>query len=147
MKCRYFLLLFVACGSLVNGIALSQATAPNQVVGTAIDHLRNMEYGVAKQQLRAWLETNPTDLYAWNYLAVATLHKEMLERGVLESKVYGEGGDIFKTSTETVSPAFEAELFSILDKSQQMAEHRLKSNANDKDAMYWAGVGHGTRAT
>jgi tetratricopeptide (TPR) repeat protein len=124
-----------------------QTVDTNPVVGRAIDHLRNLEYGVAKQQLRAWLDSDPTDLYAWNYLAVATLYEEMLKRGVLESKVYGEGGDIFKGSNEVVTPTFEAELFSILDKSQQLAEARLKSNANDKDAMYWMGVGHGTRAT
>jgi tetratricopeptide (TPR) repeat protein len=34
-----------------------------------------------------------------------------------------------------------------LDKSQQLAEDRLKGDPNDKDAMYWAGVGQGTRAT
>jgi Tetratricopeptide repeat len=113
----------------------------------AIEHLRNLEYDTAKAQLRGYVDAHPSDLQAWNYLAIATLYDEMFERGVLESGVYGEGGDIFKPSKVAVAPSFQQELFSILDKSQQLAEERLKSDPKDKDAMYWAGVGHGTRAT
>jgi tetratricopeptide (TPR) repeat protein len=113
----------------------------------AIEHLRNLEYDTAKATLRGYVDAHPSDLQAWNYLAIATLYDEMFERGVLESGVYGEGGDIFKPSKVAVAPSFQQELFSILDKSQQLAEERLKSDPRDKDAMYWAGVGHGTRAT
>jgi len=113
----------------------------------AIEHLRNLEYDTAKVQLRGYVDAHPSDLQAWNYLAIATLYDEMFERGVLESGVYGEGGDIFKPSKVAVTPSFQQELFSILDKSQQLAEERLKNDPKDKDAMYWAGVGHGTRAT
>jgi hypothetical protein len=113
----------------------------------AIEHLRNLEYDAAKAQLRGYVDAHPSDLQAWNYLAIATLYDEMFERGVLESSVYGEGGEVFKASKVAVTPAFQQDLFSILDKSQQLAEERLKSDPKDKDAMYWAGVGHGTRAT
>ncbi len=65
-------------------------------VAVAIDHLRNLEYDPAKQQLRDWVETHPDDLRAQNYLATATLYQEMFRRGVLEAGVYGEGGDVFK---------------------------------------------------
>jgi hypothetical protein len=119
----------------------------NDSLPPAIEHLRNLEYDAAKAQLRTCVDAHPSDLQAWNYLAIATLYDEMFERGVLESGVYGEGGDIFKPSKVAVAPSFQQELFSILDKSQQLAEERLKSDPKDKDAMYWAGVGHGTRAT
>ena len=135
------LAVFISFESLAN---------TNQVQGDlppAIEHLRNLEYDAAKAQLRTCVDTHPSDLQAWNYLAIATLYDEMFERGVLESGVYGEGGDIFKPSKVAVAPSFQQELFAILDKSQQLAEDRLKSDPNDKDAMYWAGVGHGTRAT
>ena len=131
-------------------ISFQSRAATNQVqdgLNTAIEHLRNLEYDAAKSQLRGCVDAHPSDLQAWNYLAIATLYDEMFERGVLESGVYGEGGDIFKPSKVAVTPSFQQELFSILDKSQQLAEDRLKSDPNDKDAMYWAGVGHGTRAT
>lgn len=116
-------------------------------VAAAIAHLRNLEYDAARQQLREWGEAHPADLRAWNYLAIATLYQEMFRRGVLESSVYGQGGAVFKPSKVPVTPAFQQELFSVLDKAQELAEQRLKNDPKDKDAMYWAGVTHGTRAT
>ncbi len=149
MKLGVILLQFVALILPPGGRAqtLPARSQDSDPVSIAIDHYRNLEYDAAKQQLRGWLDTHPTDLRASNYLATATLYNEMFDRGVLESSVYGEGGDIFKASKVAVTPAFQQELLSILDKSQQLAEERLKSNPNDKDAMYWAGVSHGTRAT
>jgi hypothetical protein len=149
MKLHVILLQFVA---LILPLGGQAQTLPAHVqdpdpVSIAINHYRNLEYEAAKQQLRGWIDTHPTDLRASNYLATATLYNEMFERGVLESSVYGEGGDIFKASKVAVTPSFQQELFSILDKSQQLAEERLKNNPNDKDALYWAGVSHGTRAT
>ena len=47
----------------------------------------------------------------------------------------------------TVTPEFQQQLLSILNKAQGVAETRLKDDSKDKDAMYWAGVVHGTRAT
>jgi tetratricopeptide (TPR) repeat protein len=149
MKLGVILLQFVALILPPGGRAqtLPARSQDSDPVSIAIDHYRNLEYDAAKQQLRGWLDTHPTDLRASNYLATATLYNEMFDRGVLESSVYGESGDIFKASKVAVTPAFQQELLSILDKSQQLAEERLKSNPNDKDAMYWAGVSHGTRAT
>jgi tetratricopeptide (TPR) repeat protein len=71
----------------------------------------------------------------------------MFQRGVLESGVYGQGGSVFKSNKVDVTPSFQQELFSVLDKAQGLAEQRLQNDPKDKDAMYWAGVSHGTRAT
>jgi hypothetical protein len=119
----------------------------NDTVTTALEHLRSLEYDDAKQELHAWGDAHPADLRAWNYLAIATLYQEMFQRGVLESGVYGQGGAVFKPSKVAVTPSFQQELFSILDKAQGLAEQRLNNDPKDKDAMYWAGVSHGTRAT
>jgi tetratricopeptide (TPR) repeat protein len=119
----------------------------NEAVTTALEHLRSLEYGDAKEQLHAWADTHPADLRAWNYLATATLYQEMFQRGVLESGVYGQGGSVFKSNKVAVTPSFQQELFSVLDKAQGLAEQRLQNDPKDKDAMYWAGVSHGTRAT
>ena len=145
MKLRMILLPLLAASISFEGHA--ETNQEQDRVTPAIEHLRNLEYDAAKKQLRDCVDAHPSDLRAWNYLAIATLYDEMFERGVLESGVYGEGGEVFKPSKVAVTPSFQQELFSILDKSQQLAEERLKSDPKDKDAMYWAGVGHGTRAT
>ena len=125
-----------------------QAPAPPEdPVGAAISHIRNLEYAEARRQLEAWVGEHPDDLRAWNYLAVAILYREMFERGVLEAKVYGQGGEAFQPSKVEVSPGFQEDLFRVLDRAQQLAEARLQKDPQDKEAMYWLGVTHGTRAT
>jgi tetratricopeptide (TPR) repeat protein len=118
-----------------------------KAVTTAIEHIRNLEYAEAEEQLRHFLTADSTNLRAWNYLAIAILYEEMFKRGVLESRVYGQGGDVFKPSKVAVTPEFQQELLKTLEKAQAVAEQRLKSDSSDQDAMYWAGVSHGTRAT
>lgn len=137
-------------GSRAQGIPSEQSTrviAQPEPVRVAIDHLRNLEYEPAKLGLEAWLKEHPEALCAWNYLAIATLYEEMFRQGVLESKVYGEGGEVFKPSKVPVTPEFQKELFAVLDKAQTLADERLKKDPKDEEAMYWAGVTHGTRAT
>jgi hypothetical protein len=142
---------------LLLAIALQTPLAPSQVMGldgnkvdpvaVGIDHLRNLEYDQAIQQLESWLQAHPGDLRAQNYLAISVLYSEMFHRGVLESQVYGHGGDIFKASKVDLAPEFQKKLLSLLEKAQSLADQRAKSDPKDKEALYWAGVTHGTRAT
>jgi tetratricopeptide (TPR) repeat protein len=119
----------------------------DEAVTIAIEHIRNLEYAKSKQQLSRAVAVDSANLRAWNYLAIATLYEEMFKRGVLESRVYGQGGDVFKPSKVTITAEFQQELLNTLDKAQGVAEKRLKSDRSDQEAMYWAGVTHGTRAT
>ena len=125
----------------------AQLPTPEDPVGVAIAHIRNLEYAEARQQLETWVGQHPDDLRAWNYLAVAILYREMFERGVLESKVYGQNGEAFRPSKVELTPGFQQELFRVLDQAQAVAQARLDKDPQDKDAMYWLGVAHGTRAT
>jgi len=124
-----------------------QQRSPSDPVAEAIDHLRNLEYEQAILQLETWLETHPDDLRAHNYLAISILYQEMFHRGVLESRVYGHGGDVFKASKVDLTPEFQQKLLGVLEKAQSVADQRTKSDPKDKEALYWAGVSHGTRAT
>ena len=119
----------------------------SDAVATAIDYLRDLEYEHAIQQLQSWLETHPEDLRARNYLGMSILYQEMFHRGLLESRVYGSGGDAFKAGKVPLTPEFEQHLLSILTKAQNLAEMRAKVDPKDKESLYWAGVTHGTRAT
>jgi Tfp pilus assembly protein PilF len=92
-----------------------QQGSQHDVVATAIEHMRNLEYAEAELQLRQWLEAHPTDLRAWNYLAIATLYQKMLKREVLESRVYGHGEDVLKPSKVAITPEFQQALFGLLN--------------------------------
>lgn len=155
-KARLFLFLsafpllwLLACATPAEGqqFPASESASDDAAVDVAIGHLRNLEYDEARAELTNRLADNPGDLRAWHYLGVATLYEEMYRRGVLESKIYGEGGSAFKASKVDVSPEFQKELLGILDRGQAAALGRLTLDKSDKDAMYWLGAIHGTRAT
>lgn len=107
----------------------------------------NLDYDDAEKLLRAHLAGHPDDLRALNLHATVLLYREMFHRGLLESQLYGTSGEIFKPKHEPPSADFQKQLMAVLQDAQAKAEDRLKRDARDKDAMYWAGVTHGTRAT
>jgi tetratricopeptide (TPR) repeat protein len=120
---------------------------PADPMAIASDYLGDLEYEQAIQQLRSWLKTHPEDLRALNCLGTALLYQEMFHRSLLESRVYGNGGEVFKASKVPLTQEFERQLLPILEKAQSLAETRAKIDPKDKESLYWAGVTHGTRAT
>lgn len=126
---------------------LGQQARNEEAVTIAIEHIRNLEYAESKEQLGHVLVADSTNLRAWNYRAIAILYEEMFNRGVLESRVYGRSGDVFKPSKVAITPEFQQELLGTVAKAQALAEERLKFDPSDQEAMYWAGVTHGTHAT
>ncbi len=113
---------------------------------TAQNYRYNLEYDQAQKTLQDWLAQHPNDLHALEGLAVVMLHREMFQRGVLASHIYGDMGSMFRTGKIPYSPEFQRRLFDVLDKVQSLAEARLKANPNDQEALYWAGAAHATRA-
>ncbi len=107
----------------------------------------NLDYDQAEGHLQKYLEIQPDDLHALNLLATVVLYRELFQRGLLESQLYRDKGEIFKPKQDPLSAEFQQRLSAVLDRAQAAAERRLKSDPHDKDAMYWAGVAHGTRAT
>ncbi len=107
----------------------------------------NLDYDEAEKRLQTFLERNPEDLPALNLLATVVLYREMFQRGLLESQLYRDQGEIFKPKQEPLSAEFQQRLAEVVGRPQAAAEQRLQSDPKNKDAMYWAGVAHGTRAT
>ncbi len=127
--------------------APAQQAPPEDPVATAVDHLRNLEYEPAETLLDGFLQQHPEDLRAWNLLGTVILYREMFRRGLLESHLYGKKGEVFQPTTAPVSEQFERKLYAVLDKAHSLADARLQKDPKDRDALYWGGVSHGTRAT
>ncbi len=108
--------------------------------------MRNLEYGLARNQLEAWLSQHPRDLRALNYLASTYLQEEMFRQELLESRVYASGGEAFREDKPAVSAAFRQNLFDVLNKAESFALERLRENPRDEMALYWIGYTHVTRA-
>ncbi len=115
-------------------------------LASVLDHMYNLEFQSAHQLLESWLKQHPTDVRAWNYLAESILDQEMLNEGLLSTGAYLDRGEAFRRRSAPLRVSFEGELLGTLDKVQALAEGRLKQNPEDQEALYWAGVAHGTRA-
>ena len=140
------LLVLLVC---LPGQAGGQQTSRSEsdVLRQAKELQLNLVYDEAEKRLRTYLEIQPDGLPALNLLATVILYREMFQRGLLESQLYGNKGEIFKPKQEPLSAEFQQSLLATLDRARTAAEARLKNDPKDKDAMYWAGVAHGTRAT
>ncbi len=119
----------------------------DDAVSIAIELYRNLEYDQAQAVLEEFLRTHPGDLRGLNTLASVILYREMFQRGLLDSNLYGKQGEAFQPATTPVSPEFERRLFAVLDKAQAAADQRFQKNPGDEEAQYWGGVTHAVRAT
>jgi tetratricopeptide (TPR) repeat protein len=120
---------------------------PTDPVSGAIDHYRNLEYDPAQATVEGFLKSHPDDLRGLNTLASIVLYREMFQRGLLDSHLYGKEGEAFQPATEPVSAEFERRLYGVLDKAQALADQRVHRDPADEGAQYWGGVTHATRAT
>lgn len=139
------LVLFVCFA--VKGSAQEPSQTKTEVVRQAKELQLNLDYDPAEERLRKHLEAQPDDLPALNLLATVVLYREMFQRGLLESQLYREEGEIFKPKQEPLPAEFQQRFSDAVNAAQAAAEQRLKRYPSDKGAMYWAGVAHGTRAT
>jgi hypothetical protein len=128
------------------GMPAPEVPPTNDPVEVAIDHVRNLEYDVARRQLEAWVSQHPDDLRALNYLASAMLQEELFRRELLESQAYAAGGEGFQGGKPPVSVAFQQDLFAVLNRLESRAEERFRENPRDEQALYWHGSAHATRA-
>jgi tetratricopeptide repeat protein len=139
------LVLLVSFAGKASGQETSRADS--DVIRQAKELQLNLDYDEAEKRLRTYLEIQSDGLPALNLLSTVILYREMFRRGLLESQLYGNKGEIFKPKPEPLSAEFQQSLLATLERAQAAAEGRLKNDPKDKDALYWAGVAHGTRAT
>ena len=146
-RARFAMVPAIVAIGLVLAASGSQAPPEPEAVRQAKEYQLNLDYNQAEKLLQAYVADRPDDLRALNLLATVLLYREMFRRGLLESQLYGSKGEIFKPKQEPLDAEFQQRLLAILADAQGRAEHRLKRDPKDKEAMYWAGVTHGTRAT
>ncbi len=130
---------------VVSAAAAEKPTPAEDPVSTAVNAIYNLEYDDAINILERFLNTKPDDLKALNRLADAMLRKEMFRQGLMEVGVYGDKGDVYKPAKSAPDPTFDTALTKVLDTAQGIADTRLATRPEDRDALYWSGVVHGTR--
>ncbi|MGH9435597.1 MAG: tetratricopeptide repeat protein [Terriglobia bacterium] len=125
--------------------ASGASSQPSDNLRVVVNSMYNAEYDRALSLVSEWLKTHPEDVAAWNYLAEATLDREMLKEGLYTGSAFLNSGKVFKKRRAPLPRGFAKALNAALDQAQQLEEERLQHNPKDKEALYWLGVTHSTR--
>jgi len=125
---------------------LGRSQAETDWLARALDHIYNLEFDQARPIIEGRVREDPTDLCALNHLASLTLDEQLLKEGLFAAEAYGNKGQAFRERRAPVPAGVQAEFLQALQRAQSVTDERLKKNLADKDALYWGGVAHATRA-
>lgn len=121
--------------------------ANNEVARRGFDHFYNMEYDKAIKDFESLVKDHPDDPFPNNYLLSAVLFKELYRVGALSSESYASDNFLNAKAKRPLDPATQQRIKDLIARTEFLANQRLKSDPNDKDALYARGVARGMRST
>lgn len=123
-----------------------KATTFDTFTQSGLEHYYSLEYDKALQDFQKAAEANSEDARAYNHLLEAVLFRELYKHDALDTSLYTQEG--FLGSKQIVlEPAVKQQIKDLTDKALALSEKRLKSNAQDVQALYSRGVTRGLRST
>ncbi len=106
----------------------------------------NNEFDEALAVFEGQLKTHPNEPEMYNHVAQATLYREMLRDGALESQLVS-GNNPFLRRAKMDIPAADKQRFNdCLTRGMALSEAQLRTNPRNTDALAALAVAHGLRA-
>lgn len=127
-------------------LSVSAAFAVDAPMAKGFEHFYNLEYDQAIREFRDLIGKQPENPNYHNHYAQAVLYREMFKAGALESELVSGNNPFIRRDKVNASPEATAQFDDAINKSISLSQERLKTNADDKDALYALGVAHGLRA-
>jgi len=140
---RVRLVSALACLAALGFVAPGASQDPDDL---ALARMYNLEYDAARQALEAQLRQHPDDLRALDYLGALALDEELLREGLYSTEAYTDRDVASRENRPEMIAGYENRVLDPLEKGEDKAEARLKKKPDDRDALYWAGAIHATRA-
>ncbi|HET8548579.1 MAG TPA: hypothetical protein VFL57_11265, partial [Bryobacteraceae bacterium] len=124
-------------------IAVCAMAAP---LPKGFDHFYNLEYDDALREFQSAVAADPNDPSRHTHVAQTVLYRELFRAGALESELVSRGNAFLRRPNVNPRPE-SAKLFEThIGKAMELANARLREDANDRNALYALGVAHGLRA-
>jgi tetratricopeptide (TPR) repeat protein len=117
------------------------------LVRQGFDQFYSLEYDKAIRTFETVLKQHPDDPFAVNYLLSAVIFKELYRIGALDSEMYANNTFAERPAAKPVDPDVKAQIYALIDRATELAEARLKVDANDVDALYARGATRSMRST
>ena len=105
----------------------------------AFDHLYNMEYDRATQELEKIAEKHPNDPFAINHLLTVILMRDLYDTGAMNTGDYSNDSFIGRAPRPTDEKT-KARIKMLVHRAQAEEDKQLKANPSDVTALYCRGV-------
>lgn len=127
-------------------LSLALAAAPaDSRIAQGLDHFYNLEYREALHAFRAARDAAPEDPDRQNYVAQTVLFSMMLRNGALESELVTGTNSFLRRPKMQPSAEEEKEFRGSVDRAIAITAGRLRSNPQDRQALYASGVAYALR--
>ncbi len=134
-------------GSLGSGAVLhTDALNLDPAVRQGYEHFYNLDYDGALKIFNLVAAAHAQDPMAWDYVLVGTVLRELYHQDLLDTTYYAH--DSFLSSKREVDVPQETRdhIEDLTNRVITLSDARLKSNADDKDALFARGYARGMHA-
>ena len=151
-----YLLMLAACLGLSSLSIWAQQ--PNQpgthadplnydpIVRDAYTHFYNLDYDGALSRFEQVIKTHPQEPLAYGYALMATIFRELYHQDLLDTTYYAHDSFLTTQRRVDIPEAVRRHIEDLSDRVASLADLHLKSNPQDKDALFARGYARGLHA-
>lgn len=128
----------------------AQHTAPlnlDPLVRQGFERFYNLDYDGAQRIFNTVAQVHPEDPMAWNYLLLTAIFRELYHQDLMDTTYYAHDSFLSTRREVSIPPAGREAVENLTNKVIGMCDARLKSNPNDKNALFARGYARGLHAS
>jgi tetratricopeptide (TPR) repeat protein len=154
---RFFRPLLVLAGATAlwccGGAASAQATAHTDPlnldpeVKQGLDHFYNLDYDGALKIFNQVAAQHAQEPIAFDYVLLAIMFRELYHQDLLDTTYYAHDSFLLSKRQVDVPKATRDQIEELTNKVTAMCDARLKTNPNDKNALFARGYARGLHAS
>jgi tetratricopeptide (TPR) repeat protein len=155
LKVSRWLLALVGTAALWAGTPKASAQAATHTdplnldpaVKQGLDHFYNLDYDGALKIFNQVAAQHAQEPIAYDYVLLATMFRELYHQDLLDTTYYAHDSFLMTKRQVDVPKPTRDEIESLTNKVIGMCDARLKSNPNDKNALFARGYARGLHAS
>ncbi len=121
---------------LLAAVAAVPPMAEPATVEDALRSLYNFDFPATHATLDAYISTHPQEALPYAFRGAAYLFWELDRLGALESEFLTDDDRLVEKTRPQPDPAVRKQFLQAVDEAQKRAEAALKTNPNDRDALF-----------
>lgn len=117
------------------------------LVRQGFDHFYNLDYDGAQRIFNTVAQAHADDPMAWNYLLLTAIFRELYHQDLLDTTYYAHDSFLSTKREVSIPPAGREAIENLTNKVVGMCDARLRSNPEDKNALFARGYARGLHAS